>query len=880
MSNWKLTLRPHVQPSRRNDATDAAMATKPKTAAKKTAKPAAKSAPVKKPAAKASKPLAKSTSKAVAKPTVKKAPAKTAAAPKKPAAKSAAVKPTKTTKPATKPAAKKAPAKATAPKKTVTKATTKTTAKPASKTAVKPAAKPKAPVKPIAKKVSPKATPKKVAAPAKPAAAKVTKSTAKATATPKAPVAKPKPAAKATAPAKPVATKPATTPAPAKQPAKKADVAPVETQVSPVVAEEVSAAKGKGKAKTRDSKRLLGTTSVQLISPEERKARITALIKMGKERGYLTHAEINDHLPDTVMEAEQVEAMITTFNDLGIQVFDEAPAAEDMLMTDAAAPVADDEVVEEQAEQALATVDSEFGRTTDPVRMYMREMGTVELLTREGEIVIAKKIEGGLRDMVQAISACPIVVTEIIDMAKKVATDEMKIDELVDGLVDVEAEEAMLAAASVDDDEDIDDEDDDSGEAKAAANAASLAKLKDAALERFARIEALHAKEIKALKTKGTTDPSYIKARKQISEELLNIRFNSRTIEKLCDRVRALMDQIRRAERTVLTICVDKCNMPRDHFIKTFPPNIVNLKWIEKEVANAPKHIQGILERNIPAVHEWQKKLIAMEENLGITLAEVREINKQMTKGERHARAAKKEMTEANLRLVISIAKKYTNRGLQFLDLIQEGNIGLMKAVDKFEYRRGYKFSTYATWWIRQAITRSIADQARTIRIPVHMIETINKMNRISRQILQETGFEPDPATLAIKMEMPEDKIRKILKIAKEPISMETPIGDDDDSHLGDFIEDTATLSPLEAAMNASLHEVTKDILDSLTQREAKVLRMRFGIEMNTDHTLEEVGKQFDVTRERIRQIEAKALRKLRHPSRSDKLRSFVDTNN
>ena len=879
MSNWKLSLRPHVQPSRRNDATDAAMATKPKTAAKKTAKPAAKSAPAKKTAVKTSKPIAKSASKAVAKPTVKKAPAKAAAPVKKPAAKAAVVKPTKTTKPAAKPAAKKAPAKALAPKKTVTKATTKTTAKSASKTAVKPAAKPKAPVKPIAKKASPKAPAKKTAAPAKPVTAKVTKTAAKTATTSKAPIAKAKVPAKA--PVKPVAAKPATTPAPAaKSPVKKAQAAPAETQVQPVVTEEASATKGKGKVKARDSKRLLATTSVQQISPEERKARITALIKMGKERGYLTHAEINDHLPDTVMEAEQVEAMITTFNDLGIQVFDEAPAAEDMLMTDAAAPVADDEVVEEQAEQALATVDSEFGRTTDPVRMYMREMGTVELLTREGEIVIAKKIEGGLRDMVQAISACPIVVTEIIDMAKRVATDEMKIDELVDGLVDVEAEEAMLAATSVDDDEDIDDEDDDSGEAKAAANAASLAKLKDAALERFARIEALHAKELKALKTKGTSDPTYVKARKQISEELLNIRFNSRTIEKLCDRVRALMDQIRRAERTVLTICVEKCNMPRDHFIKTFPPNIVNLKWIEKEVANAPKHIQGILERNIPAVHEWQKKLIAMEENLGITLAEVREINKQMTKGERHARAAKKEMTEANLRLVISIAKKYTNRGLQFLDLIQEGNIGLMKAVDKFEYRRGYKFSTYATWWIRQAITRSIADQARTIRIPVHMIETINKMNRISRQILQETGFEPDPATLAIKMEMPEDKIRKILKIAKEPISMETPIGDDDDSHLGDFIEDTATLSPLEAAMNASLHEVTKDILDSLTQREAKVLRMRFGIEMNTDHTLEEVGKQFDVTRERIRQIEAKALRKLRHPSRSDKLRSFVDTNN
>jgi RNA polymerase primary sigma factor len=886
MSNWKLTLRPHVQPSRRNDATDAAMATKPKTAAakkpvKSTAKPVAKSAPAKKPAVKTSKPVAKSTSKVAVKPAIKKAPAKPAVTAKKPASKSAAAKPTKTTQPAAKPAAKKAPAKAPAPKKNVTKATTKTTTKTAPKAAAKPAAKTKATAQPIAKKTPPKAAVKKPTAPAKPAAAKVTKAPAKTPAPPKAAVTKAKAPSKSAAPVKAPAPKAAAAPAPVvKTAGKNSDAVVPETKAPATVADDASAAKGKGKAKARDGKRLLGTTVVQQISPEERKARITALIKMGKERGYLTHAEINDHLPDTVMEAEQVEAMITTFNDLGIRVFDEAPAAEDMLMTDAAAPVADDEVVEEQAEQALATVDSEFGRTTDPVRMYMREMGTVELLTREGEIVIAKKIEGGLRDMVQAISACPIVVTEIIDMAKRVATDEMKIDELVDGLVDVEAEEAMLAATSIDEDEDIDDDDEDSGEAKAAANAASLAKLKDAALERFAKIEALHAKELKALKTKGTSDPSYIKARKQISEELLNIRFNSRTIEKLCDRVRALMDQIRRAERTVLTICVDKCNMPRDHFIKTFPPNIVNLKWIEKEVANAPKHIQGILERNIPAVHEWQNKLIAMEESLGITLAEVREINKQMTKGERHARAAKKEMTEANLRLVISIAKKYTNRGLQFLDLIQEGNIGLMKAVDKFEYRRGYKFSTYATWWIRQAITRSIADQARTIRIPVHMIETINKMNRISRQILQETGFEPDPATLAIKMEMPEDKIRKILKIAKEPISMETPIGDDDDSHLGDFIEDTATLSPLEAAMNASLHEVTKDILDSLTQREAKVLRMRFGIEMNTDHTLEEVGKQFDVTRERIRQIEAKALRKLRHPSRSDKLRSFVDTNN
>ena len=820
MSNWKLTLRPK-QSSRRTDATDAAMATKPKTAAKKTAKPTAKpvakTAAPKKPVAK--KPAAK---KPVAKTPVKQAAAKTVAKPAKAPAKKAAPKaPAK----AAKPVAKK-PVKAVAKKPVAkTKAAPAKTSKPAAK---KPVAKPAAPA--VSKKVAPKVAPKK------PVAAK--------------PIEKP---AAVTKPAAPVAQPPAVV-----------DAAP----------------KAKGKGKGKDGKRLLGSTTVQQISPEELKVRLTALIKMGKERGYLTHAEINDHLPDSVMDAEQVEAMKSTLNDMGINVFDEAPSAEDMLMVDTAAPAADDEVVEEQAEQALATVDSEFGRTTDPVRMYMREMGTVELLDRHKEIEIAKRIEAGLRDMVLAISACPTVVTDIIEMAKKVAIDEMKIDELVEGLVDVEAEEEMLAAAAGDSD-DIDTEDeDDSGEAKAAANAASLAKLKDAALERFAKIESLHSKELKALKAKGTSDAGYLRIRKQISDELLNIRFNSRTIEKLCGSVRGLRDNIRQAERQVLAICVDKCGMPREHFIKVFRPNIVNLRWIQKEVVNAPKHVQGILERNVPAVHEWQKKLIAMEESLGITLDEIRAIHDQMTKGERRARDAKKEMTEANLRLVISIAKKYTNRGLQFLDLIQEGNIGLMKAVDKFEYRRGYKFSTYATWWIRQAITRSIADQARTIRIPVHMIETINKMNRISRQILQETGFEPDPATLAIKMEMPEDKIRKILKIAKEPISMETPIGDDDDSHLGDFIEDTATLSPLEAAMNASLHEVTKDILDSLTQREAKVLRMRFGIEMNTDHTLEEVGKQFDVTRERIRQIEAKALRKLRHPSRSDKLRSFVDTNN
>jgi RNA polymerase primary sigma factor len=618
------------------------------------------------------------------------------------------------------------------------------------------------------------------------------------------------------------------------------------------------------------------------LDAEARKMRLKALIKLGKERGYLTYAEINDHLPDDVVDAESIEAIISTFSEMSIQVFDEAPAAEDLLMSDNAVAAADDEEVEAQAEQALSTVDSEFGRTTDPVRMYMREMGTVELLTREGEIEIAKRIEEGLKHMIQAISACPTTIVDILDMAAKVESDEMRIDELVDGLIDPNAVEEAPAAempeAEEEADEDEGDEDGEGGGGGAAA--ASLLQLKTEALERFKTIKGIHAKMQKALASKGSQDKTYLKLLQQLSDELMNIRFTSRSIERLCDSVRGMVEQVRGCERKIQQICVDRVKMPRPHFIQSFPGNEINLDWADAEVAAAPKTYVAILTRNAPDIKEEQKKLLALQDRIGISLKELKDINKQMSTGEAKARRAKREMTEANLRLVISIAKKYTNRGLQFLDLIQEGNIGLMKAVDKFEYRRGYKFSTYATWWIRQAITRSIADQARTIRIPVHMIETINKMNRISRQILQETGSEPDPATLAKKMDMPEDKIRKIMKISKEPISMETPIGDDDDSHLGDFIEDQLTLAPADAAMYSSLRGVTKEILDTLTTREAKVLRMRFGIEMNTDHTLEEVGKQFDVTRERIRQIEAKALRKLRHPTRSDKLRSFIDTNN
>ncbi len=621
------------------------------------------------------------------------------------------------------------------------------------------------------------------------------------------------------------------------------------------------------------------TETPQPLDAEARKMRLKALIKLGKERGYLTYAEINDHLPDDVVDAESIEAIISTFSEMSIQVFDEAPAAEDLLMSDTAASATDDEEVEAQAEQALSTVDSEFGRTTDPVRMYMREMGSVELLTREGEIEIAKRIEEGLKHMIQAISACPTTIADILDMATKVEADEMRIDELIDGLIDPNAVEEAPAAetAAIDSEDDSDDEEDEDGDEGGGAASASLLQLKTEACERFKEIRAIHAKMQKTLASKGSQDKAYVKLLQQLSDELMNIRFTSRSIERLCDSVRAMVDEVRGCERKIQQICVDRVRMPRPHFIQSFPGNETNLDWVEAEIAAAPKTYVAILTRSAPDIQEEQKKLLALQERIGISLKELKDINKQMSTGEAKARRAKREMTEANLRLVISIAKKYTNRGLQFLDLIQEGNIGLMKAVDKFEYRRGYKFSTYATWWIRQAITRSIADQARTIRIPVHMIETINKMNRISRQILQETGAEPDPATLAKKMDMPEDKIRKIMKISKEPISMETPIGDDDDSHLGDFIEDQTTLAPADAAMFSSLRGVTKDILDSLTTREAKVLRMRFGIEMNTDHTLEEVGKQFDVTRERIRQIEAKALRKLRHPSRSDKLRSFLD---
>ncbi|ENW6393908.1 RNA polymerase sigma factor RpoD [Neisseria gonorrhoeae] len=621
------------------------------------------------------------------------------------------------------------------------------------------------------------------------------------------------------------------------------------------------------------------------LTIEEQRARLRQLIIMGKERGYITYSEINDALPDDMSDADQIDNIVSMISGLGIQVTEHAPDAEDILLSDNAA-VTDDDAVEE-AEAALSSADSEFGRTTDPVRMYMREMGQVDLLTREDEIIIAKKSENALKNMVQAISACPGSIAEILELIEKICKDEIRVDEVVEAIID--PNEVLLNELGLghlettapekpsNDNSDENEDDEESEEDADEVSAANLAELKQKVIGHFAQIEKDYKKMIGCLEKHHSRHKDYLAYRDAIANKLLEVRFATRQIDSLSSSLRGKVENIRKLEREIRDICLDRVHMERDYFIQNFLPEITNLQWIEEEIAKG-RVWSNALDRFRHAILEKQTELADMEKETRISIEELKEINKNMVSSEKETAAAKQEMIQANLRLVISIAKKYTNRGLQFLDLIQEGNIGLMKAVDKFEYRRGYKFSTYATWWIRQAITRSIADQARTIRIPVHMIETINKMNRISRQHLQETGEEPDSAKLAELMQMPEDKIRKIMKIAKEPISMETPIGDDDDSHLGDFIEDANNVAPADAAMYTSLHEVTKEILESLTPREAKVLRMRFGIDMNTDHTLEEVGRQFDVTRERIRQIEAKALRKLRHPTRSDRLRSFLDS--
>jgi RNA polymerase primary sigma factor len=612
------------------------------------------------------------------------------------------------------------------------------------------------------------------------------------------------------------------------------------------------------------------------MNQEQQQSQLKQLIAKGKEQGFLTYAEVNDHLPDGIVEPEQIEDIVRMINDMGITVHESAPDLEENTLSDNA--VTPDEDAAEAAAAALASVDSEFGRTTDPVRMYMREMGTVELLTREGELRIAKRIEEGLTQVSAALATFPIAVEKLCGRLEGIEAGETRMADVLNGFIDPNEPDEIPTPATTkpaedkaedaDSDDDSDDNEDDEPEnlgpdpEEVAAKAKLLRK----------RYKALCT----SLKKNGRTSAKTQKSLDEVAESFLEFKLVPATFNILVNSLRDTIERIRGQERIVMNLCVDKARMPRKEFITSFPDNETNLDWIQDQIKKGSAY-SSALEEYAEEITRAQKRLVNIENDCQLSIGEIKETNRKMSIGEAKARRAKKEMVEANLRLVISIAKKYTNRGLQFLDLIQEGNIGLMKAVDKFEYRRGYKFSTYATWWIRQAITRSIADQARTIRIPVHMIETINKLNRISRQMIQEMGREATPEELAERMDMPEDKIRKVLKIAKEPISMETPIGDDEDSHLGDFIEDAGVVSPIESATAEGLSEATQNMLAGLTGREAKVLRMRFGIDMNTDHTLEEVGKQFDVTRERIRQIEAKALRKLRHPSRSDRLRSFLD---
>ncbi len=612
------------------------------------------------------------------------------------------------------------------------------------------------------------------------------------------------------------------------------------------------------------------------MDQEQQRSRLKDLIARGKEQGFLTYSDINDHILD-IIDPEQIGEIIGMLNDMGIRVAETAPDAEEMLLADNES--SDDEVAAEEVATALAAVDSEFGRTTDPVRMYMREMGSVELLSREGEIAIAKRIEEGMQQMLSTLASQPQMIAEVLAEYDRVTQGEMRLAEVISGYAEVAPEviaEEVLEKVTAGEDGDESGDDEGEGEGGAGTFEEESGPDPEVARVRFEELRRFYEEAVAAEKKHGITHKKTIEARDALSRCFIDIKLAARQFNKLSRKMRSLLDEIRGQERYVMTLCVNKGRMPRKVFIQAFLNNEINLDWFKPSVHKGKPYFNAV-KNSMPEIQRAQKKLIALEEQMQMTIATIKEVNRRMSIGEAKARRAKKEMVEANLRLVISIAKKYTNRGLQFLDLIQEGNIGLMKAVDKFEYQRGYKFSTYATWWIRQAITRSIADQARTIRIPVHMIETINKLNRISRQILQETGLEPTPEELSKRMELPEDKIRKVLKIAKEPISMETPIGDDEDSHLGDFIEDISMLSPIDAATGSGLYEATQRILDSLTPREAKVLRMRFGINMNTDHTLEEVGKQFDVTRERIRQIEAKALRKLRHPSRSEQLRSFLE---
>jgi RNA polymerase primary sigma factor len=756
----------------------------------------------------------------------------------------------------------------------------------AAKASAKKAAPKKAAVKPALAKPAPKKSPVKVVskAPVKPAAKPTAKPVAKPIAKPVAKVAA-KPAAKA-----PIA-KAAPAPAPKSAPAAKqasaakkpAKAEPVQT-VAPVVAtppvtpaEKPTAKQSKAaKAAANEGNKPLNLPDRRpLAMPEERQSQLKQLIALGKEQSYLTYSQVNDYLPSEIVDPEQIEEIVNTINDMGIPVYEKAPE-ESLLAPETTAP-SDEEAIEEAA-AALAALDAELGRTTDPVRMYMREMGTVELLTREGEISIAKRIEEGLNAVRTQISLYPPTYDFILRAYEPVKNGGGRLADIIVGFIDPNAPDVIAqpqnptkvdpAAAAAEESEDVEGGDDEEEAADTGPDPVETAN-------RFASIQKLHAQCLGLLSKSGMEDPKSQKTRSKLSGEFMELKLAPKMFEALIGNLREHINEIRQLEKEIMVIAVRDAGMPRKEFITSFPRNETDERWVSKHVKAAKKWSAGLAKLSDEILRR-QVQLQAIEKRHFLSISQIKDINREVSIGEAKARRAKKEMVEANLRLVISIAKKYTNRGLQFLDLIQEGNIGLMKAVDKFEYRRGYKFSTYATWWIRQAITRSIADQARTIRIPVHMIETINKLNRISRQMLQEMGREPTPDELAVRMEMPEDKVRKVLKIAKEPISMETPIGDDEDSHLGDFIEDTSVASPIDQATAESLRETTHAVLAQLTPREAKVLRMRFGIDLNTDHTLEEVGKQFDVTRERIRQIEAKALRKLRHPSRSEQLRSFL----
>ncbi len=620
----------------------------------------------------------------------------------------------------------------------------------------------------------------------------------------------------------------------------------------------------------------LDTTTITEEEAEKRRSELTTLVKMGKTRGFLTQQEISDHLPEKLVDAEALDAIAMMLADIGIAVYEQMPDAVTLLVGGGAGVTPTNEDAEEAAQAALSSVDSEFGRTTDPVRMYMRDMGSFELLTREGEIEIAKRIEAGLQACVLAISASPAILAEVLALARKIDTGETAISAVVDGFVSAGEADDYVAEEDVDSFDDNDDDDNDDAAAGSRAMTRRLEEMRVEALARFASMRIGFDKLREAFEKSGYASAAYRKAQRALSEQLMTVRFGVKTIATLCTLLHSQVDEVRRIERDIRRIVVDKCGMPQQRFIEQFPPHALNLGWVNAEV-NAGRPYSAALGRNVAAIQELQSKLVDLQAKAVIPLDALKAIGQRMNEGERSSRDAKKELIEANLRLVISIAKKYTNRGMPFLDLIQEGNVGLMKAVEKFEYRRGFKFSTYATWWIRQAITRAIADQARTIRVPVHMLESVNKMNRVSRAHLQEFGFEPDAATLALKLELPEAKVRQIMKIAREPISLELPVGDEGDTTLGDLIEDTQSVAPLDAAMRSGLSDVVEDLLGGLTAREAKVLRMRFGIGMSSDHTLEEVGQQFDATREHIRQIEAQALRKLKHPSRSDRLLAYAE---